>query len=89
MFRNDIAGFTADVDRALPWAQNIAPNRRDVLIAMAFQMGIDGLLSFRNMLASAKQGQWAEAAAHGLDSAWARTQTPGRANAEMQMLVDG
>jgi lysozyme len=52
--------------------------RQAVLIGMAFQMGLKGLLQFKRTLGSIEDGQFSEAAAEMLDSAWAK-QTPARA----------
>jgi len=60
--------------------------RQAVLISMAFQLGsLTGWPNFRNALA---YGDYAAAAAHGLDSQWAK-QTPNRAQRQMQMLRTG
>ena len=49
-----------------------------VLLNMAFQMGIEGVLSFKATLAAAQAEQWSEMAHHMGNSKWA-TQTPNRA----------
>lgn len=48
------------------------------LVNMAYQMGVDGLLGFRKMLALIDAGKYREAADEGLKSRWA-VQTPNRA----------
>jgi len=75
---NDIEEKTAQVLAALPWASKLSETRRAVLINMAFQLGIGGLLQFKRALGSIEDGQYAEAAAEMLDSTWAK-QTPARA----------
>lgn len=50
--------------------------RYNVLVNMAFNMGIGGLLAFKNMLACYKAGDWAGAAKHMLDSKWAEQVGP-------------
>lgn len=62
--------------------------RQAVLIDMAYQMGVPGLLEFRRMLGYCAQGLYTLAAAEGLRSAW-HSETPKRAELEMQMLDDG
>lgn len=52
--------------------------RQDVLINMAFQMGINGLLKFKNMLRALDDRNYSLAAKEMLDSLWAK-QTPERA----------
>ena len=49
------------------------------LLNMSYQMGVDGLLGFKKMLAALARGDRAEAERQALDSEWAREQTPGRA----------
>jgi lysozyme len=46
---------------------------------MAFQMGVDGLLKFKNTLELIKNGKYKEASDAMLDSLWAK-QTPNRAS---------
>ena len=52
--------------------------RRDVLINMAFQMGVNGLLKFKKMLRALDDRNYSLAAKEMLDSLWAK-QTPERA----------
>ena len=56
-----------------------------VLIDMAYQMGVSGLLKFKNMLASIRSGDYQDAAEHLLDSNYAK-QTPSRAEANATVL---
>ena len=74
---NDLACAEDDVRRALPWAVSLDPCRKAVLVEMAFQLGIGGLLRFVKMLRAARRGDHAEAAAQMLDSTW-HHQTPAR-----------
>lgn len=39
------------------WFQNLDPVRRDVIINMAFNMGIAGALAFTNMIAAIQRGE--------------------------------
>ena len=52
--------------------------RQDVLINMAFQMGVNGLLKFKNMIRALDDRNYSLAAKEMLDSLWAK-QTPERA----------
>ena len=78
LLENDIKTKTREVLLAMPWMSRLSEPRQAVLIGMAFQMGIGGLLKFKRTLGSIEDGQYTEAAAEMLDSAWAR-QTPARA----------
>jgi len=78
LLNNDITDKTAQVLEALPWAKELSEPRLGVLINMAFQMGIRGLLGFPSMLGAVRTGDYGTAALHMVDSKWAK-QTPARA----------
>lgn len=88
LLANDIRNKTREVLKALPWAADLDEVRRSVLIAMAFQMGTDGLLKFVNTLTMIKAGRYESAAKGMLDSLWAR-QTPKRAVRMAEMMRTG
>ena len=75
----DIQNATAKVDEHLPWATELDEERHGVLVNMCFNMGIGGLLGFKNTLAAIKAGDWNLAALGMLHSAWA-TQVGARAH---------
>ncbi|GAB1578688.1 glycoside hydrolase family protein [Bordetella petrii] len=79
LLSNDIAEKEAELDRRLPWWRELPDARRAVILAMAFQMGVDGLLSFKNTLTMVRAGNFEGAARGMLLSLWAR-QTPERAH---------
>ena len=85
LLNNDITDKTAQVLEALPWASKLNEPRRAVLINMAFQLGIGGLLQFKRALGSIEDGQYGEAAKEMLDSTWAK-QTPARAQRLAQQM---
>lgn len=61
--------------------------RQAVLISMCFQLGnLSGWPRFRAAIAA---GDYVTASQEGLNSAWARTETPLRAMREMKMLASG
>jgi lysozyme len=57
---------------AIEGVDSLSPNRRDVLIEMAYNLGIAGLRKFRGMWANIRAGTFEGAAAEMLDSKWAR-----------------
>lgn len=67
------------------WITSHPPIVLDVLTEMAFQMGVSGVLNFKNMWQALDDGKYKEAADHGLDSKWAH-QTPERANQLMNII---
>ena len=88
LLNNDIEEKTAQVLAALPWASKLSEPRLGVLLNMAFQMGLRGLLGFKRALGSIEDGQYKEAAIYMLDSAWAE-QTPERAKRLAKQMLTG
>lgn len=88
LLRNEIARKSNELFEALPWAKLLDETRQTVLIAMAFQMGVDGVLKFRNTLNALMNGDWAKAAAGIRASRWAR-QTPARAERMARAIETG
>lgn len=88
LLRNDIADRRAALERSLPWFGRLDPVRQGVLLNMAFQLGVRGLLAFQHTLAMVEVGYYAEAAELMLDSKWAR-QTPKRAHRLAEQMRTG
>lgn len=85
---NDIKAKTAEVLQTLPWVSKLNEPRQAVLLQMAFQMGLRGLLGFKRMLGSMEDGQYGEAAVEMLDSKWAQ-QTQERAKRLARQIITG
>lgn len=62
--------------------------RSDVLISMAYQMGVNGLAAFKNTLAMVAAKNFDGAAAGMMNSLWAR-QTPSRAKRHAEVMRSG
>lgn len=60
------------LDTALPWCVNIGSVRHDVLINMAYNMGIVGLLKFKKTLSLIQAGKYDQAAIEMINSKWAK-----------------
>ncbi len=88
LLSNDIAEKTREVLAKLPWAAGLNEPRRAVLIGMAFQMGIDGLLGFKATLRAVEDEHWSDAAEHMRQSLWAK-QTPARARRMAHQMESG
>jgi lysozyme len=88
LFNNDINKRIDELHRRLPWFQNLDDVRKGVLINMSFQMGVDGLLKFKNTLKQVELGNYGTAAAMMLVSLWAG-QTPARANRMSKQMRTG
>lgn len=78
ILKNRIALNKAALTKQLPWFNTLDECRQGVLQSMAFQLGIDGLMGFKNTLDMVRRGAYADAAANMLQSLWAK-QTPERA----------
>jgi lysozyme len=78
LLRNDIARRSEELLRRIPWIKSLDPVRQAVLISMSFQMGVEGLLKFKNTLKAVSEERWVAAANGMRASRWAR-QTPARA----------
>lgn len=88
LFSNDVEHVESQAEAAWYWFSRLAPARQAALLSMVFQMGIEGTLRFKRMLAAVQAGRYDIARIEGLDSDWAR-QTPGRARRVLQMLELG
>lgn len=88
LLANDIGVRIAALRQKLAWFDDLDEARQGVLVNMAFQMGVDGLLAFRNTLAMVKAGDYAEAASGMLQSVWAQ-QTPERAKRLSEQMRTG
>ncbi len=62
--------------------------RRDVLISMGYQMGVNGLASFSVTLSLISRGDYKQASENMLKSLWAR-QTPRRAKRHAEVMRTG
>lgn len=85
---NDIQKRMIELERKLPWITLLDDARRGVLLSMAFQMGVDGLLGFKNTLEMVRTGRYENAAKGMLNSKWAK-QTPQRAKRHSEQMRTG
>jgi lysozyme len=69
--------------------ENCNQARQDMLTAMAYQMGFEGLCGFQKMLSAMEIESWEDAYLEALDSKWARFDTPQRANREATVILEG
>lgn len=70
------------------WYSGLNHARQVVIVDMAYQMGVRGLMGFRNMINSIIGGDYEGAAHHMLDSAYAM-QTPARAHRNSKVMRVG
>lgn len=88
LLHNDIDDRINALMKALPWFQNLDDARQGVLLNMSFQLGVDGLLAFKNTLAAVQGGRYDEAAFDMTQSKWAQ-QTPERAKRLSEQMRTG
>ena len=88
MFNHDYAEKTLQAS-VLPGFKDLNEVQQAVVVSMVFQMGFTRVQGFRKFLAALKRGDTRMAAVEGLDSKWAREDTPRRAQRQMKMLASG
>jgi lysozyme len=88
LMRNDILDAVAALNNSLSWWRSLDPIRQRVLIDMAFNLGITGLLKFNLMLSHIHQGEYDKAAKGMLNSHWAQ-QVGQRATRLARMMETG
>lgn len=91
LLNNDITDVLADLKKHLPWTTSLAgiePVRYAVLANMGFNIGVEGLSKFNSFLGLVAQHKWAEAAADGRTTAWAK-ELPERSERLMAQLETG
>ena len=88
MLANDIEDRTAALTKRLPWLYLLDEARQGALLNMSFQLGVEGLLGFKNTLELVRKGQFAEASKNMLQSLWAQ-QTPNRAKRMAEQMKTG
>ena len=88
LLEEDLQKVFTGLNNNLQWWADLDDVRQRVLCNMCFQMGIGGLLGFRNTLILIRQGQYSQAATGMLNSKWA-DQTPARAQRLAKMMSTG
>jgi lysozyme len=83
-----LVALISRVAAALPWTANLDVPRAAVLVDMAYNLGLAGMLGFTHTLTMILGGQWEDAATAMLASRWA-TQVPNRAEDDAQIIRDG
>jgi lysozyme len=88
LLQNDIRKVTAEVLEALPWVNTMNEARQAVVFAMAFQLGLRGLLGFRATLDAMRDERYAHAAEGMRRSLWSK-QTPERVKRMAAQMESG
>ena len=88
LLSNDVEQVERGLRSRLDCWDRLTITQRRALINMGFQLGVNGVMNFRRMVAALERSDWAEAEREALDSRWAQ-QTPGRATEVAADLRDG
>ena len=88
MLTNDIIRTSRSLDLDIPWWKTLNETRQRVLLNMAFNLGINSLLGFKNTLANIKAGNYEAAAVGMLNSKWA-SQVGARAQRLAEQMAKG
>lgn len=78
LLENDINRIHRDLSKKIDFFADLDSLRQEVLINMAFNMGVSGLLGFRRTLAFMRKGDFDAASVEMLKSKWSQ-QVPNRA----------
>jgi lysozyme len=88
LLSNDIERVVRELHREIPWWVSLDDVRQRVLVDLAFNVGIKGLLGFRRVLRALEARDYQGAADEMLFSTWA-TQVGPRALALAAMMATG
>lgn len=87
LLHSDIAEVRAGLSQQLPWMEQLDDARKGVLLNMAFNMGVVGLLGFQRMLMAVQDQDWQTAAAEMESSRWWGQVGPRAERLQQQMLT--
>lgn len=89
LFSLDIADAQRQLKNRCDFWGRLDDVTQNILIEMCFQLGIDHLLAFNKMFAALRINDLKEAGKQGLDSVWAKEDSPKRAQHLMDCLQRG
>ena len=85
LLANDIHNSIFQCEKNILYFKELSDNVQEVLVDMCFNMGIGGLLGFKNMLTAIAKGDFEEAKRELLNSNYAK-QLPGRSKRNAELL---
>ena len=88
IFEDDVRETESELVAAIPWVEHLDEVRYCVLVGMAFNLGVHGLLEFRNMLEAIQHSDWEHACDAMRDSKWAE-QVGARATRYERLMLTG
>lgn len=84
----DIAEVERQLDHHIAWWRDLDATRQRAMLSWAFNVGVGGVMQFKQALAAIRSGDWEEAHDQMLDSRWAR-QVPRRAEDLAEVMLRG
>ena len=78
LLSNDLEKIRKALPKKIPCFGQLEPAKQEILIEMAYQLGVGGVLRFKKFLGFLEEGNFEKASIEMLKSRWA-TQTPHRA----------
>lgn len=87
LLANDIAEKERELEASVSFYKRLDEARKGVLLNMAFNLGVQGLLGFRNTLKLIETGKYEEASKEMLKSKWARQVGDRAVRLSKQMLT--
>ena len=88
LLRSDIVAIRAELERAIPWINDLSEKRQHVLMDMGFNLGVTGLMNFKKTLRLVADGDYGAASLEMLKSRWAN-QVGRRAVTLSEMMASG
>jgi lysozyme len=85
LLHNDLGKVFTQLSEQIPWIADLDEARQGVLENMCFNMGIHGLMGFKNTLALIQAGEYDKAADAMLESHWAEQVGPRAQRLALQM----
>lgn len=71
LLRNDVSQCHRQLSITFPFYDRLPSEKKEILLNMCFNMGINNLLKFKRMLAAMAVNNWSEAAHEMANSKWA------------------
>lgn len=85
---DDIRGKVNECAERFDWFAGLNEARRNVIVCMAFQLGVDGVSEFKLMIRAICHQDWVAASLEMCDSDWHK-QTPARCERMAKIMLRG
>jgi lysozyme len=89
LMEQQIVATRGQCARMLDFWPKLNEVRQDVIVEMAFQMSLQKVLAFHDLLQAIRDERWTAAKEAGLDSKWAKADSPKRAKELMDRFERG